>query len=30
LLSPAEGLAKAAGFLNGIVIREQPAAAWWS
>jgi sugar phosphate isomerase/epimerase len=30
LLSPAEGLAKAAQFLNGIVIREQPAAAWWT
>lgn len=30
LLSPAEGLTKAAGFLNSIVIREQPAAAWWS
>jgi len=30
LLSPGEGLAKAAAFLNSIVIREQPAAAWWS
>ncbi len=30
LLSPAEGLSKAANFLNSIVIREQPAAAWWS
>jgi len=30
LLSPAEGLAKAAKFLNGIVVREKPAAAWWS
>jgi sugar phosphate isomerase/epimerase len=29
LLSPEEGLTKAAGFLNGIVIREQPGAAWW-
>jgi sugar phosphate isomerase/epimerase len=29
LLSPEEGLTKAAHFLNGIVIREQPAAAWW-
>ena len=29
LLSPEEGLTKAANFLNGIVIREQPAAAWW-
>jgi sugar phosphate isomerase/epimerase len=30
LLSPAEGLTKAANFLNGIVIREQAGAAWWS
>jgi len=30
LLSPAEGLSKAANFLNSIVIREQPTAAWWS
>ena len=30
LLSPGEGLTKAANFLNRIVIREQPAAAWWS
>ncbi len=30
LLSPAEGLTKAAAFLNSIVIREKPAAAWWS
>jgi sugar phosphate isomerase/epimerase len=29
LLSPEEGLRKAAGFLNGIVIEEQPTAAWW-
>jgi sugar phosphate isomerase/epimerase len=29
LLSPEEGLTKAASFLNSIVIREQPAAAWW-
>jgi sugar phosphate isomerase/epimerase len=29
LLSPEEGLTKAASFLNGIVIREQPSAAWW-
>lgn len=28
LLSPEEGLTKAANFLNGIVIREQPADAW--
>jgi len=30
LLSPEEGLTKAANFLNGIVIREKPGAAWWS
>jgi sugar phosphate isomerase/epimerase len=29
LLSPEEGLRKAALFLNEIVIREQPSAAWW-
>jgi hypothetical protein len=29
LLSPEEGLMKAANFLNSIVIREQPGAAWW-
>jgi sugar phosphate isomerase/epimerase len=29
LLSPEEGLTKAANFLDGIVIREQPGAAWW-
>ncbi len=29
LMSPEEGLTKAANFLNGLVIREQPAAAWW-
>lgn len=29
LMSPDEGLTKAANFLNSIVIREQPAAAWW-
>jgi sugar phosphate isomerase/epimerase len=29
LLSPEEGLTKAANFLNSIVIREQPAAPWW-
>ncbi len=29
LMSPDEGLTKAAEFLNSIVIREQPAAAWW-
>jgi len=30
LMSPAEGLAKAANFLNSIIVREQPAAAWWT
>lgn len=30
LLSPEEGLTKAASFLNGIVIRDQPGAAWWT
>ena len=29
LLSAEEGLAKAADFLNDLVIREQPGAAWW-
>jgi sugar phosphate isomerase/epimerase len=29
LLSPEEGLAKAAKFLNDITILEQPAAPWW-
>ena len=29
LMSPEEGLAKAAGFLNDLVIKEQPTAAWW-
>jgi hypothetical protein len=29
LLSPEEGLTKAIRFLDAIVIREQPAAAWW-
>jgi sugar phosphate isomerase/epimerase len=29
LMSPEEGLGKAARFLNEIVIREQPAQAWW-
>lgn len=28
LLSPEEGLAKAAHLLNGIVIKEQPTATW--
>jgi sugar phosphate isomerase/epimerase len=30
LLSPEEGLTKAANFLNSIVIRERPTAAWWA
>ena len=30
LLSPGEGLTKAANFLNGIIIREPPATAWWA
>jgi sugar phosphate isomerase/epimerase len=30
LLSPEEGLTKAANFLNGIVIHEKPGAAWWT
>ncbi len=29
LMSPEEGLTKAAAFLNGIVVRQAPAAAWW-
>jgi sugar phosphate isomerase/epimerase len=29
LMSPEEGLTKAAGFLNSLVIKQQPAAAWW-
>jgi sugar phosphate isomerase/epimerase len=29
LMSPDEGLTKAATFLNNIVIREQPTAPWW-
>jgi sugar phosphate isomerase/epimerase len=29
LLSPEEGLSKAATFLNGLVIKEKAAAAWW-
>lgn len=29
LMSPDEGLTKAAKFLNEIIIREQPGAAWW-
>ena len=30
LLSPGEGLNKAANFLSGIIIREPPATAWWT
>jgi sugar phosphate isomerase/epimerase len=29
LLSPDEGLTKAADFLNEIVLKEKPTAAWW-
>ncbi len=29
LMSPEEGLTKAANFLNDIVIRDQPSAPWW-
>ena len=29
LLSAEEGLTKAAAFLNELVVREQPGAAWW-
>ena len=29
LLSAEEGLTKAVSFLNGIVLKEQPGAAWW-
>jgi sugar phosphate isomerase/epimerase len=29
LLSPEEGLTKAGKFLNDIVIKEEPGAAWW-
>src|SRR6266851_8459945 len=29
ILSPEEGLSKAASFLNDLVIRQPPAAAWW-
>lgn len=30
LLSAEEGLTKAAAFLNDLVLREQPGAAWWA
>ena len=29
ILSPNEGLSKGIEFLSRIVIKEQPAAAWW-
>jgi sugar phosphate isomerase/epimerase len=29
LMSSEEGLTKAAAFLNGLIVREPPAAAWW-
>ena len=29
LLSPEEGLSRAAAFLNDLIIRERPGAAWW-
>jgi sugar phosphate isomerase/epimerase len=29
LMSPKEGLVKAAAFLNDLIIQEQPGAAWW-
>ncbi|MDQ2833977.1 MAG: sugar phosphate isomerase/epimerase [Acidobacteriota bacterium] len=29
LLSPEEGLTKAAQFLNEIILKQQPVAAWW-
>ncbi len=29
LMSPEEGLSRAAAFLNDLIIREQPTAAWW-
>ena len=29
IMSPEEGLTRAASFLNGIVPKEKPAAAWW-
>jgi sugar phosphate isomerase/epimerase len=29
LMAPEEGLTKAAAFLNGLVIRDKAAAAWW-
>jgi sugar phosphate isomerase/epimerase len=29
ILSPNEGLTKAIQFLDQLVMKEQPAAAWW-
>jgi sugar phosphate isomerase/epimerase len=29
ILSPNEGLSKGIDFLSRIMIKEQPAAAWW-
>jgi sugar phosphate isomerase/epimerase len=29
LLSPEEGLSRAAAFLHQVVMKEKPAAAWW-
>ena len=29
LLSPEEGLSKAAAFLKDVVMKESPSAAWW-
>jgi sugar phosphate isomerase/epimerase len=29
LMAPEEGLSRAASFLNGLVIKEKPAGAWW-
>lgn len=29
LMSPDEGLTKAANFLNGLIIRDKPVGAWW-
>ena len=29
LMSPEEGLTKAANFLNDLVIRDAPSAPWW-
>jgi sugar phosphate isomerase/epimerase len=29
LMSPEEGLTKAANFLNEVIIQQQPTAAWW-